>query len=653
MLGRSRVTPIAVLICGLLTLSPRILQAQVSLPIAALNPADGETVIGRRPAVRVTVGPEAPPLTPGQVLLTIDGLDVTSQLTLEDHVVRLKPVSDLAPGAHSAVFTITDSFGQPLGSIEWSFTVRDWKALEEGSLEAELSEALEVAMDKSRGDDPRWKSQGNVRLGSRILERDFESTLNGNIHVIDQAGPGTGGPTPHVADLTDWLFMTRYRQQKIEVGDLQLSEGFFLTGESYARRGVRASAELFGVELHLFGVQTQPTIGFRDAAGVSHPDRRIHGVSLARAILPDNALRVKATFLEGDERQPSSFHIGSSEGGKRGSAYSFIMSSSLLEGMLRGEAEGAVSRFDPDIADPFRRRDDHAWRVKAGGSAWKVDLDGEYSRVGRSFGSLANPTLVPDREGFKAWGSSAMQPFSLNANFSQFHDNISDDRVIPRITQRLFAATFGLTTTDYPALMFTYQRSEQNSSREPAGLPPFKVATDTFSGSLSYSRPTWTMSIVPSYSIQDTREGTNPDTETLNVTWGVSLNPDPSLSVGPSFGFTKVSDRTSDVSTDTFLATLTGRWTIIADLLTFDTQGSYTRSTADDGSTDQWNVNGLARLSLSLERFLFNHGKQTLSIRANYNRTLDRVNPTNSVAEVGVFAVLDLAIPVPILPLRR
>jgi len=72
-----------------------------------------------------------------------------------------------------------------------------------------------------------------------------------------------------------------------------------------------------------------------------------------------------------------------------------------------------------------------------------------------------------------------------------------------------------------------------------------------------------------------------------------------------------------------------------------------------NGRTDLWNFNGLARLSFSFERFLFNYGKQTLSLRINYNRTFNRVDPTNRIAEVGIFLILDFTIPVPLLPLPR
>jgi hypothetical protein len=59
---------------------------------------------------------------------------------------------------------------------------------------------------------------------------------------------------------------------------------------------------------------------------------------------------------------------------------------------------------------------------------------------------------------------------------------------------------------------------------------------------------------------------------------------------------------------------------------------------------------GIFRLSLSLERLLLNYGKQTVSVRYNYNHTEDLINPINSREQWGVFVIVDLLAPIPLLP---
>ena len=128
------------------------------------------------------------------------------------------------------------------------------------------------------------------------------------------------------------------------------------------------------------------------------------------------------------------------------------------------------------------------------------------------------------------------------------------------------------------------------------------------------------------------------------------VRPSSSWNINPSLGFTRVDDLSIANITNSYLVTLTAEATIIPEFVTFFAQGAYTDTKDDDRTVDNWNFNGLARLTFWLEQFFFDYGRQRASVRINYDRTLDRLNSANSTANLGVFFVLDVLFPVPVLP---
>ena len=361
---------------------------------------------------------------------------------------------------------------------------------------------------------------------------------------------------------------------------------------------------------------------------------------------------MKVTYLDGENASPQAFNTGSAEGGQRGDLVSVSATSSLFGQKLRSEAEVAFSRFDANVADEFGRRGDSGVRVKVDTTLWeKLNLGAEYKRIGLNFQSIANPNFVRDREGGNVSANTQWGPTQYTLGFSQENDNVRDDPLLPRIEQRTYMASWGLQVADYPSLTLGYNRSEQRSTREPPGFARLDTVTDAFTGGVSYSRPTWNANLNGGYSLQDNHNGTTPaDTSTWNVMLGVGYRPTPILNLAPSFGFTRSSNRVTDVSTDTYVATLTTNLSIIPEILVFDSQSSFNRTMADDHSTEMNVFTGIFRLSLSLERFLLNLGKQTVSVRYNYNHTEDLINPMNSREQWGVFVIVDLLAPIPLLP---
>ncbi|MCZ7627260.1 MAG: hypothetical protein M5R38_17195 [Candidatus Methylomirabilis sp.] len=209
--------------------------------------------------------------------------------------------------------------------------------------------------------------------------------------------------------------------------------------------------ELLGAEFHLFQVRSNAIVGFDHGLGIGDPDRRVQGLSLARDLLPEKALRMKVTLLDGENAAPQAFNTGSAEGGQRGDLLSVLASSSLFGQKLRGEGEVAFSRFDANTADEFGRRGDSGVRVRVDGTLWeRLNLGAEYQRIGLNFQSIANPFFVRDREGVTVSANTQWGPTLYTVGFSQAHDNVRDDPLLPRIRQRAYSASWGLQVPDYP-----------------------------------------------------------------------------------------------------------------------------------------------------------------------------------------------------------
>jgi len=618
-------------------------------------PAPESVVIGRRPQIEAMFPPDLPAKVQDSVVVAVDGTDVTTQVTRQPGRLTYRPASGLKPGPHTVTLIFPDPGLEASEPIKWSFSVRDYSALEEGSLDVEGSLTYEQAAKRVQETDPHWNLAGNVKISGRASERGVVVTLDGNLRYIDAEGPGPPGPgqTPrNNFDLADFLFTVSKDPHRFQLGDVQVTESFLSTGSSFSRRGGLLKVDLFGTEVHLFQVRSNSIVGFDHGLGIHDPDERIQGASVARDLLPDKALRMKVTYLDGENASPQSFNTGSAEGGQSGDLFSVSATSSLFGQKLRGEAEVAFSRFDANIADEFGRRGDSGIRVKVDTTLWeKLNLGAEYKRIGLYFQSIANPNFVRDREGGNVSANTQWGPSRYTLGFSQEHDNVGDDPLLFRIEQRTYVAAWGLQITDYPSLTLGYYRSEQRSTQEPVGFARVDTVTDAFNAGVAYSQPTWNATLNGGYSIQDNHNGTTPpDTTLWNLMLGAGYRPTPNLNLAPSFGFTRSSNRVTDVAIDTFLPTLTANVALIPEILVFDSQSSFTRTVADDDSTKSNSFTGIFRLSLSLERFLLNYGKQTVSLRFNYNRFDDEINPVSSQEQWGVFFIVDLLAPLPLLP---
>lgn len=313
-------------------------------------PVQDTVVTGRRPPIEVVFPPDLPVGVQDGVVVAIDGMDVTSQVVRQPGRITYRPASDLVPGSHMVTLTFPDAASGSGEPIQWSFKIRDYGPLEEGSLGVEGSLTYEQAVRRLQATDPHWNLSGNVKVGSRVAGRGVVVTLDGNLRYIDAEGPGPpgSGRTPrNNFDLANFLFTVSKDPHQLRLGDIQIAESFLSTGPAFARRGGLLTAELFGTEVHLFSVRSNSIIGFDHGLGVQNPDRRVQGASIARDLLPDKALRMKVTYMDGENAAPQSFNTGSAEGGQRGDVLSVLASSSFFGQRLRSEGRSPSAASTP------------------------------------------------------------------------------------------------------------------------------------------------------------------------------------------------------------------------------------------------------------------------------------------------------------------
>ena len=645
--------------------------------IAELVPSPGSAVVGRRPTLVVRLAPEAPPPAAGRVMMTIDGVDVSPQLEIAAREIRLRPASALAPGPHQAVVTFLDGEGAPGAPVAWPFQVRDWPALQEGSLGVAFSGTYEYAMKKGLAADPRWKASANARVEGRLAEGGFAASLGAEFRYLEE-DPREPPNIEREVDLASHLLTLLYgrgaSQARIDLGEIAVRESMLTTGFSFSRRGGQLSARAAETELRVFSTSAVPLFGIDNVTGLDEPDQRVQGVSLSHGVLGER-LRVKLTALEGTNAPPRAFgeralapapgqtsqqplqaySVGSTQSGFDAYAYSLSASSRLFDGRLRAEAEGAWGRrlllaLTDAAPEPDARgwQSDGAWRGRLEGDLWRVRAGIDYQHVGVDFLSPANPTLVVDREDGGLDLGTTLGYTSWQLRLARGHDNVRDTRGLPRTTERKLTPSVTLGVPGAPTLTLAYLRSDQTTERAATGQPR-DVLTQGGSAALSYGTRRWFASVVPSYNAQDARFPDR-ETDTRALTLVSGLTPVAWLSVSPSYAFARTRDFSTHTTVDTHVPTLTARLELLPGLVTFDTQSSYTTTVDNKDAVDSGILAGLARLTVSLKHVLPGAVAPALGLRVNYNRTTDDVVATNRREDYGVFLVFDLFAPVGLLP---
>ncbi|OGV79391.1 MAG: hypothetical protein A3K18_10145 [Lentisphaerae bacterium RIFOXYA12_64_32] len=92
--------------------------------ISNLAPADGGEVEGLTPTITADFADALAGIDQASVTLTVDGVDVTAQATVDASVVSFSSVLPMAPGDHTVSLTVFDQAGNEAGAV-WGFSIAE------------------------------------------------------------------------------------------------------------------------------------------------------------------------------------------------------------------------------------------------------------------------------------------------------------------------------------------------------------------------------------------------------------------------------------------------------------------------------------------------------------------------------------------------
>lgn len=611
--------------------------------IHAIAPVENSEVISKKPEVRVEF---LETITLNTLVVLLDGTDITQLLTVTEKGFEYKPLLVLSSGMHTLSILATDKEGKQLQK-NISFTTRHTKTLEEAYTSNEASVTYETALSKpdSATSIPHSKIEGNLKSDSKIKNKEWEFTFNTNLRYLDQSIPVTS-PFKKGFDLANWLFTGTYSKEKFKfkasLGDIQVNETPY-TVSSLARRGGLINLEYDIYQLNVFSVLGEQVYGLTGGTGIEGTtDNHILGVS-GGVKLFDKKVEFKTIYVTGGE-PGSSFGISTTSGVKKGDVIGAVLTSDFFENKMKTEFEIDFSKFDPDTSDEFKSKSDKAYKLKVGGFLGKYNYETMYEYIGRDYEAIGSQGLQKDKEGISLMNGLNLGVHMLNLTLSRYNDNVRGDELFPRIIN--YQGNLDYSFTKFPNLPMgiNYQKSIQESTREPSGTSPIDLHTDTITGRINYIIDKINLGFQTAYSLLNDRTVTNNDTTTITYSF-IPAYTTPKLIASSSFSLNQSKVTTTDVRTDTYTISPSVTTKFLRDKASCNLAGTYSIIKADNGSANSRNLNANFTLGYSLKEYFKGYLDPTISLKGSYLKNTDKVNSSLNKDEFILFLVLATTMP--------
>jgi hypothetical protein len=392
----------------------------------------------------------------------------------------------------------------------------------------------------------------------------------------------------------------------------------------------------------MFSVKGIQVLGLRGVGVDFDTNDHILGVS-GGVNLFDKKVMFKTIYVTGGEPW-GSLGISTTLGPKKGDVLGFVLTSDLLENKVKTEFETDFSNFDPDTSDEFKSKSDHAYKLKVGGNLGVYTYDAMYEYIGRDYAVVGNQGLPKDREGASIMNGLNLGVHTINLTLSRYNDNVKGDELFPRILNYQGGLDYSFNGIPNLPMGINYQKSMQNSTREPSGTNPLDLHADTVSGRVNYTLDKINLGFLASYSLLDDRNPTNNDTTAITYTFTSSYNI-PNISISPSFSLNQSKIHVTDVRTDTYIINLDLRTNFFREKLSFDVGGTYNIIKADNGSTNSRNLNTNFRLAYNIKEFFKGLMNPTIALRGAYMKVTDKINRSSDRDELTLFLVLATSVP--------
>lgn len=610
--------------------------------IRAVTPSENAVVIGKKPDIKIEF---LEPITSNSLVVILDGADITQLLTITDKGFEFTPVMVLAAGSHNLSIAATDKEGRQLRK-NISFSTRHTITFEEAYSSNEASVIYETILSEPDKfpNIPDSKVEGNLGSNSKIKDKEWEFTFNTNVRYLDQNLP-VMVPMQKGFEVANWVFNSSYTKNnmrlKTSIGDVQVNETQY-TAYGLARKGGVFSFQYDTVQLSTFSVQSQQFYGLKGIGIEGSLDDHIIGASGGIALF-DRKMEFKAVYVTGGE-PGDSYGISTSAGSKRGDVFGFLLSSDFFGNKLKTEFETDFSRYDPDTSDEFRSKSDNAYKLKLSGNLAAYNYEALYEYIGRDYAVVGNQMIQRDKQGVSMRNGLNLGVHNINLFVSRYNDNVKGDDLFPRIVNYQGNLDYSFNGIPNLPIGFNYQKSVQDSTKEPAGSYELSIHTDTLSGRINYIVDKLSIGFQTTYSLMNDKTPSNNDTTMVNCTLSPSYNIQ-NLSVSPSFSFNQSQYHSTDLMTDTYTINLDVRTKFFRERLSFDVGGTYNIIKANDGSVNTRNLNTNFRLAYNIKGLLKGFLNPTIALRGTYMKNIDEVYSQSTKDEFILFLVLATSVP--------
>jgi hypothetical protein len=492
---------------------------------------------------------------------------------------------------------------------------------------------------------PDSRVEGNLASNSKIKDKEWEFTFNTNVRYLDQNRP-VMVPMQKGFEVANWVFNSSYTKDnmrlKASIGDVQVNETQY-TAFGLARKGGIFSFQYDTVQLSTFSVQSQQFYGLKGIGIEGSLDDHIIGASGGIALF-DRKMEFKAVYVTGGDPGGSSYGISTSSGVARGDVFGFLLTSDFFGNKLKTEFETDFSRYDPDTSDEFRSKNDNAYKLKLSGNLDAYNYEALYEYIGRDYAVVGNQMIQRDKQGVSLRGGANLGVHNVNIMFSRYNDNVEDDDLFPRIVNYQGNLDYSFNGIPNLPMGFNYQKSVQDSSREPSGSYNINMHTDTLSGRINHTIDKLSLGFQTSYSMMNDKTSSNNDTTSVTCSFTPSYTLQ-YISVSSGFSFNQSQYHRTDLMTDTYTINLDVRTKFFKERGSFDIGSTYNIVKTNDGSVNNRNLNSNFRLAYNIKGLLKGFLNPTVALRGTYMKNIDEVYSQSTKDEFILFLVLATSVP--------
>ncbi len=624
---------VVVLFVGGLILSGLVAGTVSAAGIAFVSPGEGVEATTSKPPVACDVGV---PVSNQNLLVMLDGIDVTGALDFTSTGFSYKPIQPLPNGPHQLYLVIYAADGSAAEQI-FSFST-----LTKISSNTQISAVYEQVLDKSDHlhQVPHRNVAANLGNTTTFTQGNWQMGMTTNLRWLDRS-TSIYAPEKKGMDLVNYLISGQYQKDdltlQINAGDLQIQETQN-TVMGLARRGVQTRFNYKGLSLDGFVVDSEQLFGIQEGSGLEFDSsKNIKGVSGGFSLL-DNSLKLRAIYVTGVE-ESNSFGIYDADSGEReGDVLGFLLQYQLLDGKLNLEGEYDRSDFDGNTADEFSGEKDKAWTLRANGYAGSYSYQAVYEYTGPDYEVIGNPGLQRDREGFTLMGGVQKTNHALNVSASRYEDNVEEDSRLPQMETSTLSADYSFNRFPTLPMGLSFQKTIMDSTMVPEGGLSYRIDTSMYGARVNYLKGPWNFGFNANYSLQDDK--TESDYDTTNQTYSfIPTYYAETLSFSPNLMFNRSTDETTDVDTDTLTATLDLRGNLLNGVVSYELAGTFNRMETSNDTMEMDMYSANAQVAYHFLQEWAGFLNPSVGIRGLYNRTDDKVSDRDD-DEFALFLVL-------------